>query len=369
MHSRRSARRSGARLRPAWLIGALAALLSGTGCASHRLTPFVPDGPSRPALVPAASAQFSYVDGWPHPRYPLIAEDEHYRIRALAFPSVGENGQEGNLITGRYHEGKGAGAKPLIIVLPIWGIHSFPSDAISAGLTERGAGTINVLEISGERSLIDWQAMGAATSEAEFFARLDQMVARIVDAVIDVRRLIDWARTRPEVDAWRIGLIGFSRGAIVASLAMAQEPRLAAGVVAMGGADLHAILATCGHEIAAVRRRVMANLGWSLERYEDELERALAPINPVRFAGMADPRRVLVIEAGRDTCVPRSARERLWHALGRPERVIYGYDHRTTFLAMTLLGGYDLQHQVFRFLDRTLGSGDARPLPGSRWPS
>jgi hypothetical protein len=52
--------------------------------------------------------------------------------------------------------------------------------------------------------------------------------------------------------------------------------------------------------------------------------------------------------------VPKVARDRLWHAFGRPERIAYLYDHRTAFLAMTFLGGYSLQRQVYRFLDEAL---------------
>jgi hypothetical protein len=52
--------------------------------------------------------------------------------------------------------------------------------------------------------------------------------------------------------------------------------------------------------------------------------------------------------------MPRTARERLWLAMGRPERIAYLYDHRMAFLAMTFLGGNNLQHQIYRFLDRRL---------------
>jgi hypothetical protein len=61
---------------------------------------------------------------------------------------------------------------------------------------------------------------------------------------------------------------------------------------------------------------------------------------------------VLIIEAAADTCIPPAARERLWQAMGRPERIAYLYDHRMAFLAMTFLGGNDLQQQIYRFLDR-----------------
>ena len=77
----------------------------------------------------------------------------------------------------------------------------------------------------------------------------------------------------------------------------------------------------------------------------------MARINPARFAGMVGPRRVLIIEAAEDTCMPQAARERLWQAMGRPERIAYVYDHKMSFLAMTFLGGNNLQQQICRFLD------------------
>jgi pimeloyl-ACP methyl ester carboxylesterase len=236
-------------------------------------------------------------------------------------------------------------------VLPIWGIHTYPSNAISAGLRQHSAGRINVLQILGDRPLLDWDAVGSIRTEAELFDLLDQMIGRFASTVIDIRRVVDWAQTQPDVDPQRIALVGFSMGALVASVAMANEPRLAAGILVMGGADPHDILAACNHEIASGREHVLEQLGWSLDEYRNHLAKALARINPARFAGMVHPRRVLIIEAGKDTCVPKSARERLWLAMGQPERIAYLYDHRASFLAMTFLGGNDLQKQIYRFLD------------------
>jgi dienelactone hydrolase len=340
--------------RRAALLGA-ALLAAGplAGCAAHVHTPFLPsDGATRPALLRVGLSAFDYLDHWPRPSSKSTGEEADYWIRSVTLPSVGENGQPGNLVTARYYEGKRKGAKPLVIVLPIWGVHDYPSNSISGGLRARGAGAVNVLQVLGERSLFDWQAIGRAADEAAFFGLLERMVDRFVDTVVDIRRLVDWAEARPEVDPDRIALVGFSMSALVASVALATEPRLAAGILVMGGADLHEILAACDHEIEDARERLLARLGWSLERFKRALEPVLAPINPARFAGMTDPRRVLIVEAGADTCVPQGARDRLWRAFGRPERIAYRYDHRMAFLAMTFLGGRDLQRQVYRFLDR-----------------
>jgi dienelactone hydrolase len=340
-------------LRLAWLVMTLLAAAALGGCAARTHTPFVPDF-ERLAPVRVTASEFDYSDNLPQPSYSIQAEDGAYRIESLAFPSAGENGQDGNLVTARYSRSKGKGAKPLVIVLPIWGIHTYPSNAISAGLRKHSAGGINILQILGEKPLLDWDAIGNARSEAEFFDLLDQMIGRFVSSVIDIRRVVDWAQTQPDLDPERIALIGFSMGALVAIVALANEPRFAAGILVMGGADLHEILAACDHEIENARERILEQLSWSLDQFKRALRHELAAINPARSAGMADPSRVLIIEAAKDTCVPKRARDRLWRAFGRPERIAYLYGHRMAFLAMTFLGGHSLQRQVYRFLDRTL---------------
>ncbi|MEO6005891.1 MAG: alpha/beta fold hydrolase [Opitutus sp.] len=54
------------------------------------------------------------------------------------------------------------------------------------------------------------------------------------DTVWDVIRLIDYLATRDDVDATRIGLIGFSKGGIEAYLAAAADPRIAVVVPCIG---------------------------------------------------------------------------------------------------------------------------------------
>jgi dienelactone hydrolase len=339
-------------VRIASLVATLLAAAALVGCTARIHAPFVPgDEPVPPRLVRAAPSEFDYIDSLPHPAYVITAEDAAYWTVSLAFPSAGENGQASNLVTARYYRSKSEGAKPLVIVLPIWGIHTYPSNAISAGLREHSAGRIDVLQIHGDRPLLDWETVGNIRAEAEFFDLLAHMIDRFVSTVIDIRRVVDWAQTQPDVDPQRIALIGFSMGALVASVAMANEPRLAAGVLVMGGADPQDILAACDHEIKRGREHILEQLGWSLDEYRSQLAKPLARINPAHFAGMVDPRRLLIIEAAADTCMPQTARERLWQAMGRPERIAYLYDHRMSFLAMTFLGGNNLQKQIYRFLD------------------
>lgn len=56
----------------------------------------------------------------------------------------------------------------------------------------------------------------------------------LYDTVWDVTRLIDYLETRTDVDAKRIGLIGFSKGGMETYLAAAVDPRVAVAVPCIG---------------------------------------------------------------------------------------------------------------------------------------
>ena len=52
----------------------------------------------------------------------------------------------------------------------------------------------------------------------------------LYDTVWDIMRLVDYLATRPDVDAKRIGMIGFSKGGMELYLAAAADPRIAVAV-------------------------------------------------------------------------------------------------------------------------------------------
>ena len=56
----------------------------------------------------------------------------------------------------------------------------------------------------------------------------------LYDTVWDLMRLIDYLATRPDVDATRIGVMGFSKGGMETYLATAVDPRIAVAVPMIG---------------------------------------------------------------------------------------------------------------------------------------
>jgi dienelactone hydrolase len=281
-------------------------------------------------------------------------ETKHYRVYRISFPSTGDNGQDGNLVTALYYQGKLAGKKKLVVVLPIWGTHTYPPRKITKSLSKYSDGEMNILRILGENYLFDWENMRAIASEQELIAVAQDMVKRVQTHVIDIRRAIDWAESQPEIDRKRIGIIGFSLGATIASLVAENEPRIGASVLAMGGANINEMFATCFGRAEEARNLIIERLGWTSDTFGQKLAGPLTPINPASFPGKVDPKRVIIFDAAYDNCIPESGREALWQAMGRPKRITWPYNHRMAFLTMSPLGLNTMRRKIYNFLEANL---------------
>lgn len=335
-------------------------LISG-GCIRHVRTPLAED------LRPPGTTRARFV-AWngielpgPAPRVERLADrSRRHRRYALHMPSVTDNNQPGRMVRATYFASTAPVPRPLVVVLPIWGSSPYPPHKIVRWLiSARAERQANVLWMHGDERLIDWPAAEAIDSEAALAEVVDGWSRAIAGTVVDVRRLIAWSHTRPEVARGKVGIVGFSIGSIVGSLVAGTDDHVASGVFIAGGANLHEILVTCRGNTERFRELVEARLGWSRQRLEDWLEPRLRPINPTQYADNVDPRRILIIDANRDKCIPRSARDDLWQAMGRPERLSLGYGHKISFLSMTFLGFHFTSHEIVDFLGQTL----LDPLP------
>ena len=275
-------------------------------------------------------------------------------MRYLRFPAYGDNGQRDNVNTAMYYTSREPGPKPLVIVLPVWGISEYPSNQVTGDVLRESAGDINVFAMEGDNYLIDWRAMADARTELEFVQLADEMAERIRTMVIDIRRIVDWAQEQPEVDRERIALIGFSLSAVVGSLTVAHEPRLDATVLVMGAANPAEIFTVCAGRPGMVRRAVGKRFDWTLDEYQDIFARAFLHGDARRYAGRVDPERLLVIDAHHDDCMTQEARDALWNAMGRPERVSFRYTHRLSFLALSPLGQNAMVKRIYSFFEEQL---------------
>ena len=78
-------------------------------------------------------------------------------------------------------------------------------------------------------------------------------------------------------------------------------------------------------------------------------------VDPVLYGKNLNPERILIFEALHDKYLPRSTKENLWLSMGRPERIILPYDHKTFYLfSGTIFGLNYLDRAIAKFFDEKL---------------
>ncbi|NNF62198.1 MAG: hypothetical protein HKN06_12850 [Gammaproteobacteria bacterium] len=326
-----------------------------TSCISHVRHPYTGgDHPGQLAVHAAPPGPFMHTRTAVDVQRVAEQPRRHYTIERVSFSATGTTGQADNGISGLLYSGTDSDPRPVVIVLPVWGISEYPSNKFTRDMLRSARGAVDVFVVDGQQYLIDWQALAAAQTEPEFVRLAHDSGARIQDMVIDVRRMVDWLSSEPQIDATRIGVIGFSLSAVVAALALQHEPRFAAGAVVMGGSDPAGIFAYCQGNPGMVRATAMQRFGWTQERYREVFEAALAGGDSRNYGGrIADPARLLFIESAYDDCMSQESRDGLWEALGRPERISFRFSHRKAFYAMSPLGFNVLGRYATGFFLRT----------------
>jgi dienelactone hydrolase len=328
------------------------------GCTAHIYTPFQPEVSTRaerqsgPHILPYEKGPVPFQNNILQQNPKMAYQERHLKI-----PSIGENGQDGNPIEAIYYRSNTAGKLPLVIVLPIWANHfgnTYPPEKITSALRLRSHGGMHILRVLGGRDMSYWEAVGEAETEEIFLSIMASIAQRETINIVDISRLVDWAEARNEIDAARIGLIGFSHSAVAAGMVAVNDPRLAAVVLVMGGAHPHRILAVCEDHVGRVRDKILQRFGWTAADYEQAIEPLFRPIDAANYPGRADPSRILIFDSHEDECIPRDARDDLWEALGRPARISFLYGHEMSFITMSPLGFNWMRREIYEFFERTL---------------
>ncbi|AQA17185.1 hypothetical protein BST95_02090 [Halioglobus japonicus] len=342
----------------------LVALLSA--CTTHEHQPYQPSASPTAVKVSLETGYYEYQADTPQPEtYALPFQQlPGYHVSGLRFPSSELNGQPDNMVDARYYRSADSGKKPLLIVLPIWATHTFPATVVSNGYAVHSKGQANILWMQGDGALFDWFHIADIQDEAEFRREVDAAAGRFRAVAIDVRRLIDWAASRPEIDTNRIGIIGFSMSALVGANVAGNDSRVSTAVYVLGGARPGDMMAECNLVVEYMRESVQDTLGWDQEQYRAFFSEALAAGDPARWRGRYRPEGTLIIESSRDDCIPAASRAALFTATGKPERIVYPYNHWQPFLSMTPVGRNVLTRDIFEFLDRKLLSPDTLDYRG-----
>ena len=138
------------------------------------------------------------------------------------------------------------------------------------------------------------------------------------DEARDVRAALDYLRARGDVDMGRVAILGYSLGAIAATLAAAELPQLRCLVIESGFADLPRDIAMLFRRFTGLPPFPFANL---IIFFGERISGVrLAQIRPVAVIGRLSPRATLIISDLEDDLAnePYDG-EHLYAAAGEPK--------------------------------------------------
>ena len=128
--------------------------------------------------------------------------------------------------------------------------------------------------------------------------------------VVAVRRALDVLAARPDVDAERLGFVGYSAGARTGAILAGVEPRLDALVLMSAGAS-------------PVEEYVEA----APAELKEDVEATLGEIDPLRYAALDGDRAVLLQIGRTDEVVPVEALDAIAEAMAGAEVRRYDAGH------------------------------------------
>jgi dienelactone hydrolase len=257
--------------------GAAVLLLAACGGSKHAASP-------QPALfgydarAPLAAKDLGVIN----PGYPLPVHNVSYaspkggRVTAYLVDPPGKQRKPGIV----YLHGSG-GNRTELLVPAVW-------------MASRGAVTLTV----------DAPDARHPTPALPGVPGLKQQFAFTVQTIEELRRAVDYLRSRPDVDASRIAFVGISAGARAGAILAGVDHRVKSFVLMSGGAV----------PISRYTAAAPARLRPPLRRY-------LGETSPLRWIRRSSPARLLFQDGRRDTIVPRDALLALYRAAGRPKEL------------------------------------------------
>jgi len=143
-----------------------------------------------------------------------------------------------------------------------------------------------------------------------------------ITTVVDLRRAIDAARYIPGIDDRRIGVVGYSMGALVGTVLGGVDTRVSAVVLMSAGADIAKILedeAAGGKPLGGYYAALITTT--SLSTLHDQL----ADVDPANFVGHIAPRPLLMLNGRKDSIIAPDRAQALYDAAGAGKQIVW-YD-------------------------------------------
>jgi dienelactone hydrolase len=154
----------------------------------------------------------------------------------------------------------------------------------------------------------------------------------LFDMVPSVELVMDYLRTREDVDTGRVVMLGYSFGAPYVPILASRDHRFAAAAMVYGGGDLRSMI---HHNV----RRYEGPLFSTFVGFLSGL--LLRPMEPLHYVKNISPTPLIMINGEQDEQVPRENTEMLFAAAREPKRIIWLPSHhvnpRDTTLTRTII--------------------------------
>lgn len=228
---------------------------------------------------------------------------------------------------------------PVVIIAHYWGATDLKNESdMSDRLASRGIASI-IIELPYHLSRTPY-----GTRSGQLAIEPDPYLIRksMTQAVLDIRRTVDWAEFSGLFDNQKIGIVGTSLGAVVSSIAFGVEPRFSCYCSVLGGGDVAAILWSSSRLVK--QREVLRNRGWKL----DSLRKELVEIEPLNYLKKDDVRPAYFILARYDTVIPVESQRLLSESTGDKPKLWLDTGHYGGFLVQP-----SVQRTVANFFSET----------------
>ncbi len=298
---------------------------------------------------------YSYVKDKFQPNLKLKQTTRHWQHYLVGFPTTHPTRyKKNNTVRGEYFQPRRTDKAPLAIFLHGIGDASvIPCKLMAKALAKKGiASFVLYLVMHSSRMTESARKRFPHLTSAEWFES-HQI------SVIDLRRVIDWASRRDEINDKQIAAIGISFGGFISAIAMGIDKRIkAGGLIVTGGnsskigwenraSDFNKVHPQAEAEYQntqSVYRRYLkeiAEKGW--ERVTPLRENFLT--DPMTFAHLLRQRPVLMINALWDKAIPKEATLDFWREAGRPAIAWFPATHPTIWLWYPCI-----RRKIFKFL-------------------
>jgi esterase/lipase len=302
---------------------------------------------------------YSYASDEPHFNLHLKKTTPRWSCYTVDFPTAHPTRYEKtNVARGEYFQPRGASHAPLAILLHGMGDRSvIPCRLLARTLARKGiASFILYLVFHSTR-------MPEAIRSRIPALTYDEWLESYQVSVIDVRRVIDWAGGRAELNQEQVAIVGISFGGFISAIAMGVDERIKAGVFITSGGNLGKVARlskTFGRRIGYKgTEEEYRNTQRRYERYLDQVaEKGFENVTPAEKGFLTDPmtfasslrqRSLLMINARWDWIIPKEATIDFWEACGKPTITWLPGTHTTIWLLYPLI-----DRKIARFLTSTL---------------